>query len=184
MCCKRTTNLLLLFVSTELWPEPETNWNINKQSHILMLRKQPTFDDNTTGFLAKWRPFKSIEIFVCRFGAKMWESIPQSIRVLPKHECKGSVYMSSFYISVDCSQAPIFSWDRRDKACLTVNGGHLDFQMYQGAGVGNYSSSGRVAWKIENIFLASSPTAPAPKVVLTLMQDGSPYAQSARSRRS
>ena len=151
-----------------------------------MLRKQPTFDDNTTGFLAKWRPFKSIETLVCRFGAKMWESIPHSIRVLPKHECKGSVYMSSFNISVavDCSQSPIFSWDRRDKARLTVNGGHLDFQMYQGAAVGNYSSIGRGAWKIENIFLASFPTAPAPKVVLTLMQDGIPYAQSARSRRS
>ena len=33
---------------------------------------------------------------------------------------------------VDCSQSPIFSWDRRDIARLTVNGGHLDFQMYRG----------------------------------------------------
>ena len=163
ICGKRTTNLLLLFFSTELWQEPETNWNINKQSHILMLRKQPTFDDNTTGFLVKWRPFKSIEIFVCRLGAKMWDSIPPSIRVLPKHECKGSVYMSSFYISVDCSQSLIFSWDHRGKARLTVNGGHLDFRCTEGVGVGNYSSSGRGAWKIENIFLASSQTAPSPK---------------------
>ena len=35
---------------------------------------------------------------------------------------------------IDCSQSPIFAWDRRDIARLTVNGGHLDFQMYQGGG--------------------------------------------------
>ena len=28
---------------------------------------------------------------------------------------------------VDCSQSPIFPCDRRDRARLTVNGGHLDF---------------------------------------------------------
>ena len=32
--------------------------------------------------------------------------------------------------TIDCSQSPIFSWDRRDIARLTINGGHLDFQMY------------------------------------------------------
>ena len=26
---------------------------------------------------------------------------------------------------------PYFPWDRRDRARLTVNGGHLDFQIYQ-----------------------------------------------------
>ena len=29
---------------------------------------------------------------------------------------------------VDCSQSPIFQSDRRDRARLTVNGGHLDFK--------------------------------------------------------
>ena len=29
---------------------------------------------------------------------------------------------------VDCSQSPIFPSDRRDRARLTVNGGHLDFK--------------------------------------------------------
>ena len=28
---------------------------------------------------------------------------------------------------VDCPQSPIFPCDRRDRARLTVNGGHLDF---------------------------------------------------------
>ena len=28
---------------------------------------------------------------------------------------------------LDCSQSPIFPCDRRDRARLTVNGGHLDF---------------------------------------------------------
>ena len=32
---------------------------------------------------------------------------------------------------VDCSQSPIFPCDRRDRARLTVNGGHLDFQSYR-----------------------------------------------------
>ena len=30
--------------------------------------------------------------------------------------------------ALDCSQSPIFPWDRRDIASLTINGGHLDFQ--------------------------------------------------------
>ena len=30
-------------------------------------------------------------------------------------------------VIVDCSQSPIFPCDRRDRASLTVNGGHLDF---------------------------------------------------------
>ena len=37
-------------------------------------------------------------------------------------------------VTVECPQSPIFSWDRRDIARLTVNGGHLDFQMYRGGG--------------------------------------------------
>ena len=32
---------------------------------------------------------------------------------------------------IDCSQSPIFSWDRRDRARLTINAGHLDFQSYR-----------------------------------------------------
>ena len=52
---------------------------------------------------------------------------------------------------VDCSQSPIFSWDRLDVARLTVNDGHLDFQMYRGG-----RASGIIA------------------VVLTLTQDRSP----------
>ena len=32
---------------------------------------------------------------------------------------------------VDCSQSPIFPWDRWDQARLTFKGGHLDFQMYR-----------------------------------------------------
>ena len=36
--------------------------------------------------------------------------------------------------AVDCSQSPIFPCDRRDRARLTVNGGHLDFQSYRGGG--------------------------------------------------
>ena len=35
---------------------------------------------------------------------------------------------------VDCSQSPIFPCDRRDRARLTINGGHLDFYMYRGGG--------------------------------------------------
>ena len=41
-----------------------------------------------------------------------------------------------FIIGLDCSQSPIFSWDclETDIARLTVNDGHLDFQMYRGGG--------------------------------------------------
>ena len=61
----------------------------------------------------------------------------------------------AFKGAVDCSQSPIFSWDRLDIPRLTVTG-ILIFKGTEGAGVGDYSS------------------APAPWVVLTLMQDGSP----------
>ena len=40
----------------------------------------------------------------------------------------------NYRILLDCSQSPIFSWDRWDIARLTVNVGHLDFQMYRGSG--------------------------------------------------
>ena len=49
-----------------------------------------------------------------------------------------SVRRSQYFI--DCSQSFIFPWDRRDIARLTVNGGHHDFKMWEGAGVGDYSS--------------------------------------------
>ena len=34
-------------------------------------------------------------------------------------------------MTVDCSQSPIFPCDPRDRARLTVNGGHVDFQSYR-----------------------------------------------------
>ena len=39
-----------------------------------------------------------------------------------------------FHAQLDCPQSPIFSWDRRGIVRHTVNGGHLDFQMYRGGG--------------------------------------------------
>ena len=50
--------------------------------------------------------------------------------------------------------------------------GILIFKGTEGAGVGDYSSEGGGGGREK--FLASSQTAPAPYVVLTLMQDGSP----------
>ena len=42
---------------------------------------------------------------------------------------------------LDCSQSPIFSWDRLDIPRLTVTG-ILIFKGTEGAGVGDYSSEG------------------------------------------
>ena len=41
---------------------------------------------------------------------------------------------------LDCSQSPIFfvRSPRYSASDLTVNGGHLDFQMYQGGGRRDY----------------------------------------------
>lgn len=33
-------------------------------------------------------------------------------------------------LNLDCSQSSIFPWDRQDRGHLTVNGSHLNFQMY------------------------------------------------------
>ena len=55
------------------------------------------------------------------------------------------------YLPVDCSQSPIFSWDRLDIPRLTVTG-ILIFKGTEGAGVGDYSSGG----------VGGEKTAPAP----------------------
>ena len=47
--------------------------------------------------------------------------------------------MQKAYCQVDCSQSSICPRDHRDIVRLTVNGGLLDFEMYRGAGVGDYS---------------------------------------------
>ena len=47
--------------------------------------------------------------------------------------------------SSDCSQSPIFSWDRLDIPRLTVTA-ILLFKDTEGAGVGDYSSSGGRSW--------------------------------------
>ena len=45
--------------------------------------------------------------------------------------CGAKGYGFSAALVIDCSQSPIFPCDRRDRARLTVNGGHLDFQSYR-----------------------------------------------------
>ena len=52
-----------------------------------------------------------------------------------------------FSFLLDCSQSPIFSWDRLDTRRLTVNDG----QCTKGAGVGDYSSGGGGVRKIEGL---------------------------------
>ena len=49
--------------------------------------------------------------------------------------------------ALDCSLSPIFPWDRRDIACLTIIVAILIFKCTKGVGVGDYtsSSSGRGA---------------------------------------
>ena len=62
------------------------------------------------------------------------------VKTLPQgtHPSCGTVLMFEFRGNVweylDCSQSPIFSRDRLDIARLTVNDGHLNFQMYRGGG--------------------------------------------------
>ena len=52
-----------------------------------------------------------------------------------------------FSFLLDCSQSPIFSWDRLDTRRLTVNDG----QYTKGAGVGDYSSGGGGGRKKEGL---------------------------------
>ena len=62
---------------------------------------------------------------------------------------------------LDCSQSPIFSWDRWDIARLTVNDGHLDFQIYRGDGRRGLHLYWEGARKI--FFSLPSKPPPAPK---------------------
>ena len=67
---------------------------------------------------------------------------------------------------LDCSQSPIFSWDRLDIPRLTVTG-ILIFKCTEGAGVGDYSSN-----------------RPRPLSSFDTHARWQPVTQSARSRRS
>ena len=56
-----------------------------------------------------------------------------------------------FSFLLDCSQSPIFSWDRLDTPRLTVNDG----QCTEGAGVGDYSLGGGVGEKNRGTIITS-----------------------------
>ena len=68
---------------------------------------------------------------------KEWCHVSDSVgkRELRKQETTTNSVSRVHYnvsLKLDCSQSPIFSCDRGDVARLTVNDGHLDFQMYRG----------------------------------------------------
>ena len=91
-------------------------------------------------------------------------------------------------ITLDCSQSPIFPWDRQDIVCLTINGGHLDFHMYLGGRASGIidlpGSRGRGGENNFSIFLASSQTDPRPLSSFDTHARLQAVTQSARSRRS
>ena len=74
--------------------------------------------------------------------------------------------MKQFCCELDCSQSPIFSWDRLGIPRLTVTG-ILIFKCTEGAGVGDYSSN-----------------RPRPLSSFDTHARWQPVTQSARSRRS
>ena len=66
-----------------------------------------------------------------------------------------------FSFLLDCSQSPIFSWDRLDTPRLTVNDG----QCTEGAGVGDYSLGGGVGEKNRGTIITSVQLAFTERVV-------------------
>ena len=76
----------------------------------------------------------------------------------------------------DCSQSPIFSWDRLDILRLTVTG-ILIFKCTEGAGVGDYNSVGGGA-----LFFSLPPIRPRPLSSFDTHVRWQPVTQSARSR--
>ena len=82
---------------------------------------------------------------------------------------------------LDCSQSPIFSWDRLDIQRLTATA-ILIFKCPEGADAGDYSSRwGGGGWGRRG---ASSQTAPPPLSSFDTHARWQPVTQSARSRRS
>ena len=73
-------------------------------------------------------------------------------------------------VLLDCSQSPIFSWDRLDIPRLTVTG-ILIFKCTEGAGVGDYSWGGE-----------KPPNRPRPLSSFDTHARWQPVTQSARSR--
>ena len=65
------------------------------------------------------KPLSSIGSFMFRYGNNN----------LPSETFCGATVLKVMdqKTFVDCSQSPIFPCDRRDRANLTINGGHLDF---------------------------------------------------------
>ena len=78
-------------------------------------------------------------------------------------------FLCGKYFALDCSQSPIFSWDRLDIPRLTVTG-ILIFKCTEGAGVGDYSSG----WGDEK--------PPPPLSSFDTHARWQPVTQSARSR--
>ena len=79
---------------------------------------------------------------------------------------------------LDCSQSPIFSWDRLDIPRLTVTG-ILIFKCTEGAGVGDYRF-GR--WGGRWLFFSLPPIRPRPLSSFNTYASWQPVTESARSR--
>ena len=79
---------------------------------------------------------------VCSSCMTPWNVLRHKCHVVPLH--------------IDCSQSPIFSWDRLDTPLLTVTA-ILIFKCIEGAGVGDYSSGGGGSEKNFSRFLPNRP---------------------------
>ena len=102
---------------------------------------------------------------------------------LESQEQLTSIFLMQYQI--DCSQSPIFSWDRLGIPRLTVTG-ILIFKCTEGAGVGNYSSGERVGGGREKLrvplFFSLPPKPPPPPSSFDTHARWQPVTQSARSR--
>ena len=73
-----------------------------------------------------FRMLKAVSSFLC---SKFWFSVIIYTEVVANEPFSTDK-------PLDCSQSPIFSWDRWNIERLTINGGHLDFKCTEGVGVG------------------------------------------------
>ena len=157
--------LVYTYCSMEKSKAGKTHWQPGKPSYWVATRGSSNFfsghkntaestqqetiersgEWSTVNFITTWF-FNPLDSFWRKRGGR------------PEYSETGAGTIANYI--VDCSQSPIFSWDRRDIARLLMTA-ILVFKCTEGAGVGDYSSRGRWARKI-SIFLASSQTAPCP----------------------
>ena len=118
-----------------------------KMIELLTVKKNKQANKKFQRISWQWRNtrFTKPIRLVCEVGRKTYFlSRRANVHLLVKFNAWTRQRLYRVFWNLDCSKSPIFAWDRRDIARLTINGSFSDFHFSygesEGAGVGKASS--------------------------------------------